>query len=166
MLALRDGRIDAAKDLINTVLKRYPDPTIGNRTLAGLFGEQVPNLFGPTFAAFGNLVLGQYNAVLRDTEAALLVNDRLPDLYFMQGYAHCNLQNYPAAEAAYTRAIELDPSFTVLYLLRAEARQKQGDLFGAQADIATVQQSNQQTQFAPLVTQALTGQLSCKTFFK
>ena len=88
MLALRDGRIDAAKDLINTVLKRYPDPTIGNRTLAGLFGEQVPNLFGPTFAAFGNLVLGQYNAVLRDTEAALLVNDRLPDLYFMHGYAH------------------------------------------------------------------------------
>jgi tetratricopeptide (TPR) repeat protein len=166
MLALRAGQIDEAKALIATTVATYPDPTLANRTINGLFGPDTPNLFGPTFSAFGNLGLGRYTAVLSDTAAALEIAPELVDLHFMQGYAYCNLGQYAEAEAAYARALELDPGFTMLYLLRAEARQRQQNLPGALADIAAVQSSPQAAQFVPLVAQAQAGQLSCETFFK
>jgi tetratricopeptide (TPR) repeat protein len=155
---------DAAA-LMKTVLVDFPDPAFANRITLAMYGDKVPNIFGPTISAFGNLILGQYDAVIRDTEAALVINDQLADLYFMQGFAYCNLKEYAAAEAAYTRGLETDPDFIVLYLLRAEVRAKQNNLGGAFQDVGTAQASELGEALAGLIAASQSGALSCENFF-
>jgi len=165
MIALREGRMVDAAALMHTVLTEFPDPAFGNRTWLAMYGDMGPNIFGPTMAAFGNLILGQYDGVIRDSEAALAINDQLADLYFMQGFAYCNLKEYEAAEAAYTRGLETDPDFIVLYLLRAEVRAKQNNLAGAFEDVGTAQASELGDALAEVIAASRSGALSCEDFF-
>jgi tetratricopeptide (TPR) repeat protein len=165
MIALREGRMADAAALMHTVLTEFPDPAFGNRIILALYGDEVPNILGPTFSAFGNLILGQYDAAIRDSKAALAINDQLADLYFMQGFAYCNLEEYAAAEAAYTRGLETDPDFIVLYLLRAEVRTKQNNLVGAFEDVGTAQASELGDALAGLIAASQSGALSCENFF-
>jgi serine/threonine protein kinase/tetratricopeptide (TPR) repeat protein len=165
MIALREGRMADAAALMKTVLTKFPDPAFGNRIILAVYGDEVPIIFGPTFSAFGNLILGQYDRVVRDTEVALTINDQLVDLYFMQGFAYCNLKEYAAAEAAYTRGLETDPDFIVLYLLRAEVRAKQNNLGGAFEDVGTAQASELGDALAEVIAASQSGALSCENFF-
>lgn len=166
MIALREGRMADAVALMNTALTEFPDPSFGNRVILALYGKECPNIFSPTFSAFGNLALGQYDAVVQDTEDALAINDQLADLYLMQGFAYCNLHDYPAAEAAYTAGLELEPGFVVLYLLRAEARLRQKDLTGAFEDLGAVRDSELAKAFAEYIEAAISGELSCENFLQ
>lgn len=164
MLALHEGRVKNAMLLMNTILVEYPDLSLAKRIVEATFGDSVPHIFGPLLSGIGNLMIGQYYAVIQDAEATIAVNDQLPDPYFMQGFAYCNLGNYPDAEAAYTRALELEPGFMLVYLLRAEVRQAQGDLAGALADVELVRNSDQAEPLAMLLEQAPEAGVSCRTF--
>jgi serine/threonine protein kinase/tetratricopeptide (TPR) repeat protein len=164
-LALREGDFARAQQLMREVVGKYPDPSLGNRTIQAAFGDRFPIPFGSFFAAFGYLVLAQYTDVLSDIEAGLALDDQFTELYFLQGLAYCNIRDYEAAEIAYTRAIELDPDFTVLYFLRSEARVYLGNLTGANEDIAIVQNSPLAEKLAPYVQAGLTGDLTCENFF-
>jgi tetratricopeptide (TPR) repeat protein len=167
MLALREGDLAQAAGLMGDVLTQFPDPTFGDRILDATSGDMGPtNVFGPFFAAYGNWVLGRYGAVLEDAGLALLMDDQLPELYLMQGFAHCNLGEDEAAEAAYTQAIALDPDFTVLYLLRADVRFRLGNAEGTQQDAATLQHSSLSDALYPYAQSVvLSGDLSCHNFF-
>lgn len=101
-----------------------------------------------------------------DTDDALVIDDQLTGLYLMQGFAYCNLHDYPAAETAYTAGLELDPGFVVLYLLRAEARLQQEDLAGAFEDLGAVRDSELAEAFAGYIEAAVSGELSCENFFQ
>jgi tetratricopeptide (TPR) repeat protein len=165
MIALHEGRLTDLQNYLGTTLSEFPDPTFSNRLIVAIYGEQVPHIFVPMFSAAGSVVLGQYEQVIADTQAALAINDQLPDMYLLQGLAYCNLRDYPASEEAYTHGIEIAPDFVALHALRAEVRIRQGDPLGSAEDIAFIMQSDQADMFAPVLADASAGQWNCEQFF-
>lgn len=85
-------------------------------------------------------------------------------MYFLRGFAYCNLGDDAAAEEAYSKVIELEPDDTLMYLLRAEVRNNQGNILGAGSDSLQVQQSAFADDFAPLLAAGANGDLTCKNF--
>ena len=73
-------------------------------------------------------------------------------MHLLKGLSYCNLGDYQNAASAYTDGLTKATSFTVLYLLRAEVRSKQGDSEGATEDLALVQH----------IIAAQSGQFSCE----
>jgi tetratricopeptide (TPR) repeat protein len=166
MIALRAGRIEEASALMSTILAEFPDPTIGNRVLTAMWGPETGNPLALLYAAFGHLMLGQHDAVVRDTEAALALNDQIGVLHLMQGFSHCNLRQYAKAEAAYTRGLEQDPGLPILHLLRAEARLRQGDEAGAMEDLNVLRDSEQAATLGKLIEPTISGESSCEGLFQ
>lgn len=164
-LALRQAEFDDLVLYLDAMKARGVDPDLLDRLLSAMFGDSVPNIFTPFFAAGGHLLLRQYETALGDIDNLLALNDQLPDAYLLQGVAYCSLHDYPAAEAAYTQGLALDPGYTALYALRSEARQRQGDLEGALEDARTVQTGAQAAAYAPLLQAAVAGDWSCETLF-
>jgi tetratricopeptide (TPR) repeat protein len=165
MTALHQGRLTDLQAYIRSVVTQFPDPDYSNRLIQAIFGDKMPSIFGPMFAAAGNLILGQYNQVILDTQAALAIDPRLADMELAQGLAYCNLKDYAAAEAAYTRGIESQPDFIALYALRAEARLKQQKLTESLEDGKVVQNSDLADVFNPLLEAGLAGDWNCEQFF-
>lgn len=164
MVALRQGDIEQAKDLVDIVLHKFPDPTSGIRTLQFSFGDGA--IVGHAIAANSNLILGQYADAIANADAVLAVNPMLPDMYFIKGISYCNLGNYVDAEDAYTQGISLDPTYTLLYLLRSEAFYQQGENVAAYTDMEIVMNSPDSIAFFSLVKDAQAGLLSCRTFLR
>jgi len=75
------------------------------------------------------------------------------------------LRDYAAAGENYTQLINFVPDYTLAYLLRAEVRQKQGDIVGALADGAVVLQSDRAENFLPLMPAFQAGEINCENFF-
>jgi tetratricopeptide (TPR) repeat protein len=165
-IALRQGRFADAQALVNTVLREFPDPIFGERIISGAWGGSASrNFAAPALKAFGNLTLRQWSEAVASADEALATGAQLSDLYFMQGFAYCNLRDYEKAEAAYTQGIEIDPDFTLLYALRAEVRQKQQNLMGALADGAKVLESDQAELYQPFMAASQAGRVNCENFF-
>ena len=61
--------------------------------------------------------------------------------YFIKGLSLCNLDKPAEAEAAYTKAIEFEPGFFLLYFLLAAWRKKQGNINFAMADLNMIKTS-------------------------
>jgi len=165
VIAIREGRLADVQPVLHTIMTEFSDPTFAQKLISSSFGDQVPNIWGPTFSAMGNLLLGQYDLAITDAQSALALEDQFADMYFIQGLAYCNLDDYTAAEEAYTRGIELDPGFIALYALRAEVRLYLQDTVGAFADRDVVAQSDQAGTLIPLMEVGLRGEWSCKDFF-
>jgi tetratricopeptide (TPR) repeat protein len=87
------------------------------------------------------------------------------ELHLFQGVAYCINEDYEAAEAAYTRGIERDDDFTVLYLLRADIRRRLGNLAGAIEDFQAAQGTTYWTNFAELASNPANTNLGCENFF-
>lgn len=90
----------------------------------------------------------------------------MADSYLMQGFAYCNQRDYAAAEATYSRGLELDPIFMLLHLLRAEVRPEQDDWNGAFEDVGLVQESSLADAFAEHIDAAVSADLSCENFIR
>jgi tetratricopeptide (TPR) repeat protein len=165
MIAMHQGELAKAQTYWQTAIEEFPDIAESNRLIDSMFGDRLPNIFGPTFAAAGNLILGQYEVAIAEADKALAINDQVVDIYMVQGLAYCNLEDYAAAEDAYTRGITLDPDFVVLRALRAEVRLRQNDLVGLTEDMTSIQQSEQAALFAPLLEAGLEGDWRCQDFF-
>ncbi len=166
-IALREGRIADAQQLMREVLARFPDPSLGNRTITATYGDQFPIPFGPLFSAFGNLLLGRYEDVITDAEQGLVMDSQIPEIYMLQGLAHCNLDDDESAVDAYTAAIELAPDFYTLYLLRGDARFRADDVDGSNQDAATATDPDNGLDNAlmPYLLAGVRGELTCKNFF-
>ena len=91
--------------------------------------------------------------------------DDFTDLYLMQGFAYCALNNYQAAEASYTRSLEIEPGFVLAHLLRSEVRMKRKNFDGAAQDVAAIRASAEFPTFEPLVRAMQSGTLGCGNFF-
>ncbi len=165
MIALREGRINDAANLMFEAIMLFPNQAFGERVFTAFYGTKVPNILGPFNAAFGSLMMGQYSETITYADTILGIDDRLVDAYFLRGFAQCNLDQYAAAEASYTQGIERDPGFSLLYLLRAETRMAQQNPAGAQEDLALAAQSSQAEDLGSYLSDAQAGTLSCKTIF-
>jgi tetratricopeptide (TPR) repeat protein len=167
LLAFREGRIGDAQKFAGTILTRFPDPLLASRIISAAFGDPAESglYIGPLFSAGANTVLGQYDSVLKDIDLALKTADKMPDLYLLRGVAYCGLNKYADAEKAYSRALELDPKYAVVYALRAEARIKQNNMPGALLDVAQAKNAKLGAEFDALVDAGLKGEVGCQNFF-
>lgn len=173
LISMHEGRLDDAKKFLVQALQLSPDPTYGEKIVYAFTGGEVnyPNL--DALSAYGRLTLGQYSEAIAIADRGIQVLP-LADLYFIKGTAQCNLKQpteleqlkqYKEAEESYTKGLELDKEHGLLYLLRADVRTKQGDLAGAQSDLAALQSTKQFALFAPYLQNAQPGSFSCKTLF-
>jgi tetratricopeptide (TPR) repeat protein len=163
ILALRDGRITDAFNNIQFIVNDFPDTTLSTRMMRAIGTEN--SLLGPIFPAVGNLILGQYEAALTDIDVALAIDDNLAELYMMQGLAYCSLEDFEAAEAAYSNAIERDPEFALLYMLRANARFELNNLAAALEDVGIAQGFSLGAEFDTLLDAGMAGEVTCQNFF-
>ncbi|NWF69325.1 MAG: tetratricopeptide repeat protein, partial [Chloroflexi bacterium] len=164
-IAMRQNRVDDARRLAAQALELFPDPTEVNRTVAAAFGEGIAVTLQAV--AFTNMSLGQYDAALTNVQSIIDSGQATADAYLIQGLAYCNLRQYPAAIEAYGAGIELAPEFWLLYLLRAEVYQKDGNLMGALRDVQAVQRSAAAESYADLIARGMSGEegLDCESFF-
>jgi serine/threonine protein kinase/tetratricopeptide (TPR) repeat protein len=165
ILAIRQGRWIDLQNLLQAVITQYPDPLFSTRTLQAIYGEGSDNVFGPMFAATGNLLLGQYDQAATAAQQTLEKNDQLADMYLAWGLALCNQGQYEAAEAAYSDGITVEPGHIALHALRAEVRLRLGQTTESLADADVVLNSELGDAFAPLLQAGISGEWSCETFF-
>ncbi|MEO1643824.1 MAG: hypothetical protein AAFR67_01460, partial [Chloroflexota bacterium] len=169
-LALRDADFVRTQALIQEAQRKFPNPSVLEQILSATFNEEaVSSPLTPFVSAFSNFSLGRWQAVINDANAIIETGVIHPDPYMLRGFAQCNLQDYEAAEASYTEAINIAPDYTMLYFLRAEVRQRQGlgRALDALADLTVVTESEQATQFAPFTSLGvdITAQINCETIF-
>ena len=141
-IAFREGRLSDAKKYLNEAREKFPNVSAGENAATIIAAEKI-NPFTPGLSAFWSMSQGQFYNAIKYADASLLINPYFTDVYFVKGFSACNLKNYADAEAAYTKAIELEPKYYLLYLLRAEARLRQNNLPGAQEDAGAVMASQQ-----------------------
>jgi tetratricopeptide (TPR) repeat protein len=160
-IALRQGRLADAKRYIEDALNQFPDADAGEKIADLVAGKNI-NPFTPALSAFWSMNLGQFNKAIQKAQIVEGINPKFTDAYLAEGVSYCNLGKLPEAEAAYTKAIEIEPTFALLYLLRADVRAQQGNLADAVNDFALLQQSPQVIQMKDYVLAAQTGKISCK----
>jgi serine/threonine protein kinase/tetratricopeptide (TPR) repeat protein len=165
LVAMRQGRITDASQLITENLRLFPDPSVTNRLIEGIYGSRDTLVFGDIFSGFNNLLLGQYDQALDDLYAPAQQLRQLSDLSLMQGFAYCNLSQYAASESAYTRGLAVDPNNPLLLMLRSEARVRRGDTEGAEADDALAAANSSGPEFDALLILAQANQITCENFF-
>lgn len=163
-IATRQGKLDEASAYMQTVLSDYSDPTLGNRILIVMYGEAL--FYSHAISAYGNFIAGQYTATVNSIDSALELNPEFVDLLFLKGIALCSLEKYEEAEAAYSRGIELEPDFYVMYLLRAEVRAAQGNFGGSLEDFMVARDSELADVLDPFIQRGITGEFSCKDFLQ
>ena len=81
---------------------------------------------------------GDYDAALRDLDAAVQASPGYYDACFDLGEAHAHMANYPAAIASYSDAIDYNPSFKLAYIRRGELQEWMGAAEAAQDYLAYV----------------------------
>jgi len=164
LISIHEGRLDDAKKFLTEAIQMSPDPTYGEKIIYAYTGTKVnyPNL--DALSSYGRLTLGQYGEAIAIADRGIQVFP-LADLYFIKGAAQCNLKQYKEAEDSYTKGLELDPEYGLLYLLRADVKAKQGNLAGAQSDITALQSTKQFTLFAPYLQNPQAESLTCENLF-
>ncbi|MFN8372848.1 MAG: serine/threonine-protein kinase [Anaerolineae bacterium] len=164
-IAMHRNRVDDARTFASRALTEFPDPTQGNRSVSAVFGTSLPVI--EMSVAFTNMGLGQFDSALQTIDSVLRAGAPTSDVYLMQGLAYCNLHEYDLADEAYTNGIAIDENFWLLYLLRAEVRQKGGNLIGALQDISAVQNGDAGDAYADVIARGLSGEdgLDCESFF-
>lgn|GEM_PF-4805304 len=166
--ALRDADFEDALSLVETMRTLFPDPKRTERSLLVTFGQAASQFaYVRLNSALGNAILGRWQTVLDDVqqiiEAGTYIN---ADVHYLRGFAECNLKDYASAEEAYTKAIELEPNFTLLYFLRAEVRRNQGNILGAGQDLAQVIGADQSASFQVLLNAAAQRTITCENFLQ
>ncbi len=165
LLALHEGRIADAGQMIHIVLTEFPDPDFMKRLIVATFGDRTLTPYTLTLAAFTNLTLGQYKPVIEDASVGIENFPEVSDSYLMQGIAYCGLGDFAAAETSFSGGLEALPEFVLLDLLRADARLQQGDESGAAEDFQVIQDSALSAEFAPLVRAVKDRTLTCANLF-
>lgn len=160
VVLVREGDLMAGAEVVTFIFNHFPDPESGNRMLDALYSSEESRYTGLISSAISNLLLGQYERALNNTELALSSNDRISEIYLLQGVALCNLGDFAAAQEAFSQAVLLEPDYTLLYALRADAYRLQNDLPGMLADLAVIGSSEQAAAFAPYLPLMQSGDLS------
>jgi tetratricopeptide (TPR) repeat protein len=163
MIALRQGRLmDVPAYLGNIMTNPSKNPAFVQRLITTVYGEKNARLLGASMAAIENLAFGQYGASVQNADSVLQVLPDYAEMYLLRGLSYCNLDNYPMAEEAYSKGLEVDPTFTMLHFLRAEVRVRQGNSTGSDQDLTAVENSEIGKNLQPYFEAVQKGQFSCK----
>lgn len=163
LIALRQGRLsDVPFNMRGIMSSPSENPLFVQQFMTALFGAKNAQLLGNSMAAIGHLSIGQFNVSSQEVDSVLAVAPTYAEMYLLKGLNYCNVDDYKKAEQAYTAGLKVDPTFTMLYFLRAEVRGKQGNTKGASEDLAIVVQSDISENLKPYIEAAQAGQFSCK----
>lgn len=160
-LALRDARLSDAQTIANTVLEDFPNPEIVTETLYSAYGTESP--FGGAVEAFGYFTLRQWGQAIESIDSVDeafgdLFFIILPDLLVLDGIAHCNLGNGVDALESYTRLLDIDPDYYLVYALRASVQE---NLVDANADLQVALASPIGDILQPHVPAFIAGEITC-----
>ncbi len=164
LLALHEGRIQDAEQVIDLILTEYPDPAVMERMIRATFSNDTLSPYVITLSAFTNQTLGRQTEVITWTSTNADLFEDMADLALMQGIAYCALGDYAAAVTSFSTGLVSDPTFTLLHLLRAGARQQSGNTEGAAEDYSAVEASPQSAALAPYLAALKAGEMNCGTF--
>jgi tetratricopeptide (TPR) repeat protein len=163
LIALRQGRLEEVSVYMgNMMSNRSKNPVFVQRLMTALYGEDNAKLLGYSVAAIGHLSFGQYDVSAQEADTVLTVVPNYAEMYLLKGLSYCNVDDYQKAVEAYSMGLKVDPSFAMLYFLRAEVRSKLGDGNGAAEDLSVVGQSDISENLKPYIEAAGSGQFSCK----
>ncbi|MBN1565031.1 MAG: protein kinase [Anaerolineae bacterium] len=164
LLALHEGRVEDVGPVIDLILSDYPDPAAMERMIRATFSGDTLSPYVVTLSAFTNQVLGRQADVIAWTTTEEDAINGIADTHLMRGIAYCALGDYAAAETSFSTGLEIDPTFILLYLLRADARQRQDNTAGASVDFSAVAASDQSVALQTTTTAIKAGELDCGTF--
>ncbi len=167
LVALRAVDLQAAWESWQAVAA-FSDPRLTTQLLESVY--DVESQIAESAAALGYATQRQWSDALAALDAAYaldtpFIETYMPDMFLLEGFVHCNQANYAEAEAAYTRLIDLRPTYTVAHLLRAEVRLAQDDRLGALADIGVVNQSAQGEGLQSLIVVMQADEIDCTNVF-
>jgi lipoprotein NlpI len=163
LIALRQGRLEDVPVYTGSLMSNQSkNPVFVQRFMTALFGEDNAKLLGYSIAAVGHLSFGQFDVAAKEADTVLAVMPNYAEMYLIKGLSYCNNDENEKAEEAYSAGLKVDPTFSILHLLRAEVRGKLGDVTGAQEDLSIVAQSDIRENLKPYIEAAQSGQFSCK----
>jgi len=163
LIAIRQGRLEDASVYMKGILSNpSKNPVFIERLMVSLFGKENATLLGTSMSAIGHFAFVQFDTSIQEADTVLTVAPNYPEMYLIKGLSYCNIDDYQKADEAYSAGLEVDPTFTMLYFLRAEVRARLGDVNGATEDLTVVGQSDISENLKPYIEAAQSGQFSCK----
>ncbi|MBN1681028.1 MAG: protein kinase [Anaerolineae bacterium] len=183
LIALREGRIIDAQEYTNAILTKFPDPQTIVRAMQALYGGETTEFTSVLFSSGTSLVLGQYDSVIEQLTPMVIELYEAPpddlanqikasgddkqvvDLLLLQGLAYCGLEDHEAADQAFSRALDIDSDYTLLYLLRGQARRSEKWIEHATLDFQKAQAHTLGVEFDPWVKAGITGDWNCRNLF-
>ncbi|KAJ1936723.1 hypothetical protein FBU59_004965, partial [Linderina macrospora] len=88
------------------------------------------------------LLHGKYREAIGHYDAAIAKDPQNYLTYFKRATTYLTINKHSSALKDFSRAIEIKPDFDQAYLQRAKVYLREGDLDGANSDIAKVTKSN------------------------
>lgn len=141
LIALRQGRVNDIPALMQHISQSKQSDFIKN-LMTTMYGEEKATLLGASMSTMEQLSKRQFLYAIGNADAVLTAMPTYAEMHLLKGLSYCNLGDYQNAESAYTQGLKIDPSFTVLHLLRAEVRSKTGNSSGVTEDEEFVQDND------------------------
>jgi serine/threonine protein kinase/tetratricopeptide (TPR) repeat protein len=185
LIAIRDGRVQDAGDMMAQMVENEPDPTLGNRVYRATFGDNNIDvlLSGKLYQGFGYMALGQYEPVIAFatdfnqmlTESAETMssldtdNTTSSETYFsgdvlmMMGLSFCAVEDYETAFGWLSQAIDIDPTSLMLRYIRVDTAIYLGMTDIVQADLEIIRGLSD--EFDDLITASENQDVHCNDFF-
>lgn len=185
LIAMRDGRIEDAGEMMAKMVKDKPDPALGNRVLKALFGDNTVDILmsGMLYEGYGNIVLGQYESVTAfepqlqellfefrelltslDTESLQDTQRYFAgDVFSMMGTAYCALGEYDDAMKWLTQGIQVDPTSAMLRYIRTAVTSELGMEDLVQEDVAVI--AGLSDEMNDLIRAGENDEIHCDDFF-
>ncbi len=168
IIDLRSGQFTAGRAIYTQTLRDFPDVAFGSRVIEAGTDANTMKAFKALFDGFGELLLGQYSALLKTTTDAIQVGIERPEIYFSRGLAQCGLGHYAEAIDDYTKALALDSQNAFVYALRADSRLRLDplkNLTAALSDASTAKRLSSDPNFDNFFKAEMSGALTRKNYF-
>lgn len=185
LVAIREGRVQDAGEMMAQMVAHVPDPTLGNRVYRATFGDNNIdiNLSGKLYEGFGNIILGQYDPVVAFApefnqmlaEPATLMTSLdaddsssgesyfAGDVMMMMGLGFCALEDYNTSFEWLSQGLDIDPTSPLLRYIRVETAKQLGLADVMQADVALIRGLSD--EFDDFITAGENQNIECNDFF-
>lgn len=185
LIAMRDGRIHDAGQMLADMVRDEPNPTLGNRVYRAMFGDNNPDivLSGMLYQGYGYIVLGQYEQVTAfapqltsmiadfDNLNIMLELDSetnthryfAGDVFSMMGLAFCATADYETSLEWLNQGIMIDSSSVLLRFIRTGAATELNMEDLVQEDVAVLLGKSDEVD--QLLRVAQNKEITCQDFF-